>query len=243
MAKRLREMSWTEFDCFRKACDLVIIPSGAIEEYGPHLPMGSDIIVAEEIAKRVAEATGALIGPSLEVGDSRVLSAFPGTMCVSESNFKGYMYDICESLRKWGFKRFLFITGHAGNLGMIAGICKEYKVTHPDLKLAQIDWWRFASQNTGDALKYSGYMAHGHASECGTSVMLHLRPELVNMEAAVCHKLDSENQFPDIVQYFSIREKTPSGVIGDATIATKEKGEAVVTLCMDRILEFVEREF
>jgi creatinine amidohydrolase len=243
MAKRLRDMSWTEFDEFRKNCDLVILPSGAIEEYGPHMPMGSDIIAAEAIAHLVADATGALVGPSLEVGDSRVLSAFPGTMCVSEANFKGYMSDICESLRRWGFKRFLFITGHAGNLGMIAGICKGYKVTHPELKMAQIDWWRFASQNTGDALVYKDYMAHGHAAECGTSVMLHLHPELVNMEAAASHKLESENLFPDVVQYFSIKDKTSSGVIGDPTIATAEKGEKVVKACLDRILAFIESEF
>ena len=243
MAKIIREMSWVEFDECRKTCDMVIIPTGAIEEYGPHMPLGSDIIVAEEIAKRVADATGALIAPSVDVGDSRVLSSFPGTLVVSEENFKGYVHDVCESLRKWGFKRFLFITGHAGNLPMIGGICKEYKTMYPELKLGQIDWWKFANINGGKALEYSGYMAHGHASECGTSVMLYLRPELVNMEAAVCHKLDSENQFPDVVQYFSIRDKTPSGVIGDATIATKEKGKKVVSLCVDRIIDFIEKEF
>lgn len=64
------EMSWVEFDQRRKETNTVILPSGATEVYGPHLPMGSDILVSRKIAELVAEQTGALVGPSLEVGQS-----------------------------------------------------------------------------------------------------------------------------------------------------------------------------
>lgn len=66
----VRDMSWTEFDQRRKETKTVILPAGAVEVYGPHLPMGSDIIVSRKIAEQVAEKTGALVGPSLEVGQS-----------------------------------------------------------------------------------------------------------------------------------------------------------------------------
>ncbi|MBS7526330.1 creatininase family protein [Fusibacter paucivorans] len=241
MKTTIRDMSWTEFDEYVKSSPLVIIPTGAVEVYGPHMPLGSDIIVVEEVAKRLSEATGALIAPSMSVGESRVLAKFPGTLTVDEAHFRGYLEDVCESLRSWGITKFLFITGHAGNVPMVSSICKAYKLSHPEIKTAQIDWWRFVGANSGDALEHQGYMAHGHASECATSIMLHIRPELVNMDAAVKFEIpeDQANQFPDILQYFTIDEKTKTGTVGDGTIATAEKGEKIIANCIKRLEAFV----
>ena len=79
----IKLMSTSEFAERKKSCDTVIIPVGATEGYGPHLPMGSDILVAQKISELVAERVNAMIGPSLEVGESYSLSRFPGTMCLS----------------------------------------------------------------------------------------------------------------------------------------------------------------
>ena len=75
----LKEMSWTEFDERRKNCDTVIIPGGAIEVYGPHMPLGSDSIVSAAICELVAQKVNAVIGPMIEVGESASLYQFPGT--------------------------------------------------------------------------------------------------------------------------------------------------------------------
>lgn len=245
MAYKLREISWAKFDEIRKNIDTVIIPSGAVEGYGPHMPLGSDIIAAEEIAFRVAEKTGAIIGPSIEVGDSRSQRTFPGCMITEQEHFKAYTRDICECLRKWGMKKFLFITGHSGNVPLISCICKEYRDKYTDIKTAQVDWWRFTQRNDADTLENKGYLAHGHASECGTSVMLYLKPELVDMNLAVKNELDDKyvNSFTDIIQYIHTRKKTTSGVIGDATVATREKGEKIVNACVNRIVDYIEKEF
>lgn len=245
MVKKLKEMSWVEFKRAKETTDIVVIPNGAIEGYGPHMPLGSDIIVVEEIALRVAERTGALIGPSIEVGESSGQRMFPGCMVTTQEHFKGYVSDICESLRGWGFKKFLFITGHSGNVPMVNSICKEYRDKYPDIKTAQVDWWRFTRVNDGNALENKGYMAHGHASECGTSVMLYLRPELVDMKSAVKNQLNEDyyNTFTDIIQYIPNSKKTDSGVIGDATVATREKGEKIVNACVERIVEYIENRF
>lgn len=245
MLNILKHMSWTQLKKLRETTDTVIIPNGAIEGYGPHMPLGTDIIVVEEVSKRVAEKTGVLIGPSIDAGESSPLRTFPGTMLVSEESFKEYTRDICESLRGWGFKKFLFITGHSGNVSMVNSICKEYRDKYSDMKTAQVDWWRFASVNDGNALENTGFMAHGHASECGTSVMLYLRPELVDMDMASVHKLDEKysSTFTDFIQYYPMNVKTESGIIGDATVATKEKGEKIITACVDRIVDFIKNEF
>ena len=106
------QMSWTEFDQRRKETKTVILPAGATEVYGPHLPMGSDIIVSRKIAELVAEKTGALIGPSVEVGQSYDLNAFPGTIATRGHHLKAVYRDICESFIKWGFENIFIINSH-----------------------------------------------------------------------------------------------------------------------------------
>lgn len=241
----IKYMSWTDFDKTRKETDTVIIPSGAIEVYGPHMPLGSDTIVAEEISKKVAERTNALIGPTVGVGESLNLGMFPGTMVIKPENFKNYMEDIFVSLINWGFKNFMFINMHAGNVPIIAQLCREYQRSNPGIKCAQVDWWRFTAVNGDDIFENKGYMAHGHASECGTSVMLYLRPELVHLDRLerVVPKTNHYKEFTDIIKYTAFEQFTESGVIGDATIASKVKGEKIVERCVDRIVEYMKKEF
>lgn len=97
----------------------------------------------------------------------------------------------------------------------------------------------------GDVFELSGYMAHGHASECGTSVMLYLCPELVHMERA--QRIEPPKKlytdFSDVIRYVPFDKKTPNAIVGDATIGTREKGEKIVNKCVDRIVEYMNFEF
>lgn len=168
----IKEMSWTEFRDRKATCDTVIIPGGAIEVYGPHLPLGTDSLVSWKMCELLAERTGAMIGPTIEAGESDVLFNFPGTVRIRPHTYELVMRDIIESMIKWGFKNFLFLNMHAGNVPIITQLCREYQRS-AGIKCAQIDWWRFTQPNTRDICEYSGWMAHGHASECGTSLMLY----------------------------------------------------------------------
>ena len=239
----MKEMSWTEFQERKADCDTVIIPAGAIEVYGPQLPLGSDSIVSEAICERVAERVNAMIGPFIEVGESAPLYGFPGTIKIMPETYYLVMRDIMESLIHWGFKNFMFINMHAGNVPIIGQLCREYQRSH-GIKCAQVDWWRFTQPNSVGICENTGWMAHGHASECGTSVMMCLHSEYVDFSKAECIKMDGKfTKYPDIVTYDEFGEKTPNGILGDATIATKEKGEAIVTKCVDRIVAFMEETF
>jgi creatinine amidohydrolase len=99
--------------------------------------------------------------------------------------------------------------------------------------------------NSADIFELKGYMAHGHASECGTSVMLHLRPDLVDMSKAtrVEPGTDAYSVFTDIIRYIPFGEKTDNGTIGDATIASAEKGKALLDACVERISAYMKHEF
>jgi creatinine amidohydrolase len=244
MTYKIAEMSWVEFDSRRKDTDTVIIPTGAVEIYGPHLPMGTDSIVAEALAVRLAKKTGAMVAPVLEMGDSSMLMDFPGTLSLRKSTYEAAMDDLCGCLIRYGFKNLMFINGHSGNVDMINYLARRYQKDHGVI-CGQIDWWRFAAANGNDIFDLKGYMAHGHASECGTSVMLYLRPELVDMARAtrVEPTTDAFQVYTDVIRYLPFGTKTSNGTIGDATIATAEKGRALIEKCVDRIAGYMAHEF
>ena len=243
--KWIKCMSSSEFDEKRKTCDTVIIPVGATEVYGPHLPMGSDILVAQAVAEKVAEKVNAMIGPSLEVGESYSLSKYPGTLYLRPETWKAVVEDYMISLMKWGFKKFMFINGHAGNVPIIGQLCRPME-RDLGIKVAQVDWWRFTQKHALGVCDTEGWMCHGHASECGTSVMLYLYPELVDMnkaEKVTPKEGEDYEKYGDFITYTVFNETTESGTLGDATIATAEKGKAVVESCIGRIVKYMKEEF
>lgn len=240
---KIREMSWTEFDERRRQTNTVIIPTGACEIYGPHLPMGSDGFAAEAVSERVAERTGALIAPMTEIADSGALLDYPRTITVSTPLYRMWMEELIDNLIGYGFKNFLFISGHATNVGIITSLMIERQRTR-GVNWAQIDWWRFTAQHGDDIFDCKGRMAHGHASECGTSVMLYLKPELVHMDKAACVAPPPETaDYADIVHFVPMAEKSPNAIVGDATCATREKGEKIVARCVDRIVEYMNAKW
>ncbi len=245
MSRRIDELSWPEFDRLRKETDTVIVPLGAVEIYGPHLPMGTDGIVALELATRVAERAGALVAPLISLGESSMLLDCPGTHTIRKSTLEALVDDLCANLIRYGFKNFLFIDGHAGNVETVSYLARRYQREH-GVRCAQVDWWRFAAAHSEGILELSGPMAHGHASECGTSVMLYLRPDLVDMSKAARVEPPApapEKNYGDFIRYLPFKDRTPNGIVGDATIASAEKGRALVERCVQRMVSFVESEF
>jgi creatinine amidohydrolase len=233
----LKEMSWTTFVERKKETNLVIIPSGAFEVYGHHLPLGSDTLVAVKLAELVAERVNAIIGPTFEVGDSTALYDFPGTITIKPESFKAYMMDTVLSLQKWGFKDFLFINSHMGNVPMVNQI-SLYIQEDEQSRCSQIDFWRFLKQHDAGIIE-TGESAHGHASEAGTSVMLYLYPELTDTSKWVHEPIKIVDDFADIIKYPKFNTLTNSGTIGNATMGTREKGEALVQRSVDRIVQFL----
>ena len=234
-------MSWKEFVERKSSTNLVIIPTGAIEVYGPHLPLGSDLLVATKIAELLVENVDAIIGPSLEVGDSATLDEFPGTITIRPESFKMYLTDVVNSLMKWGFKDFLFVNTHLGNVPMINQIVDEVK-RKEDIRCAQVDYWRFIKTMDSGIIE-TGDLAHKHASEAGTSVMMYLYPDLCRLENWVHEPPNQINEFPDISHYQKFSSVTKSGTVGNATVATSEKGEQLVKRSIDRILLFLNKKW
>lgn len=233
-------MNWVDFDTQRPRTDLVLIPLGAVEVYGPHLPMGADGIATSALALRVAEQVPAFVSPLIPVGFSEALSEFPGTLSVRPSSLIAYTRDVAESFIRWGARRILFVNGHAGNVPYLSELAMDLESTH-GVRCAQIDWWRFIQPLTEDLVQ-SDVLPHGHASEFGTSVMLHLVPEHVMLDRLVRTEPEQQNDFPDFLRPMSYREQTSTGVLGDAHTGTEDKGAEVMRRAVARTVEFIKSD-
>jgi creatinine amidohydrolase len=236
----LAEMSWTRAEQALAKTDLALVPVGAVEVYGPHMPQGTDGFAAQEVAKRLAQRVEAVVTPLVPIGCSQALMSFPGTLSVSSASLKAYLTDVCDSLVAWGVKRILFINGHAGNVPPIGEMCREFIAQ--GIKCAQVDWWRAVYKAAPDVPE-SGELAIGHAGEVCTSVLMALRGDLVHPGAMVkeAPKRGLVGKYPEVMQYdVAYREITASGVIGDPFTATQEKGEAMIEKFLDRVVDFLK---
>jgi len=240
MTTLLKNMSWKNFVKRKENTNLVIIPTGAFEVYGPHLPLGSDALVAVKISELLAKKTGAIVGPLMEVGDSSMLDDFPGTITIRPESFKNYLWDILVSLKKWGFKDFLFINNHVGNVPIIDQLSRDLQRDEA-IRCAQIDFWRFVQ--TVDKGVVETKIPHGHASEAGTSILQYLYPEYCDMDLVVDELPTYTNNFPEIIQYAKYGDFSVSGTIGEATAGTPEKGKELVDRSVTRIVQFLEESW
>jgi creatinine amidohydrolase len=221
----------------------VLVPCGAVEQHGPHLPLAMDADHAEALAARVAELLGnTLIAPTITVGCSAHHLGFPGTISLRPETFESVCVDYCTSLAKHGFKRILFFSGHIGNFPVLQACLSRLRDCVPsDVEIlafadsiAWIDEWKLAVKNAGGNPNSVG----GHADLAETSLMLRLRPDCVKadrFEAGHVGSL-SEEQLHSMWRN-GIKSIAPNGIIGDPRGSNVEIGdrclEAVAVLLVN----------
>jgi creatinine amidohydrolase len=233
---------WPDTDAARARTDLLIVPTGAVEVYGPHLPTGTDTIVIGHIARLVAQELDAVVLPAVPVGFSQSLNDFPGTLWVSTEAFARYLREMVESALPWGFRRVLFLNSHRGNVGPVSEVAMTLQERH-GARCAQVFWWDYVAALSQDLVETSA-LANGHAAEIGTSIMLHLAPELVVRERiASATPAAAPSAYPDIAQYRGMQPRSATGVTGNPVPATPEKGAEMVRRGVARIVAFVLEEF
>ncbi|MEY8336492.1 creatininase family protein [Lachnospiraceae bacterium 62-35] len=237
MEVQIKKMTWMEFDARRKKTKTLIVPSGAVEVYGPHLPLGTDIIVAEEIACRVAERTGALVSPWLEAGQSHPLYSFPGTVYCRPETVKAVYRDICKSFIKWGFENFLILNTHRNNAFPLDDLMMDLQDEY-NIHCASVPWWQYLPSVT-DGI-FDTPEPQNHASEAATSVMLYLFPQYVRMDKRMRIQSKADNRYPHIIQYPYYNQLTDYGTIGDALAGTVEKGRLTVEYAVENISAFIK---
>lgn len=226
---------------------VAVQPLGAIEQHGPHLPVSTDLVAASEVAE--AAVAGASVPvvllPALAYTKSDEHHRFPGTIWLSYETLMHVLVDVGRSLRTSGITRLLFVNGHGGNsaLGQVA--CREIRrrfglrtfLSH--LGGAPVD--QGGSSSASDEL---GMGIHGGHAE--TSLMLHLRPELVDMERAVRRVPEhlagyTKIGFGKAVSFgWTSDDFGPDGHVGDPTGATAEYGKGLFAAAVEHVTAVID---
>ena len=161
---------------------LVVLPVGAVEQHGPHLPVGTDYFAVEHIARAAADALAGrvpvLIAPTLPFGSSHHHLPFGGTLSLSTETYYRVLRDLAESLIVSGFRRIFILNGHGGNNELIQLVARDLALQHP-AHLAAAPYWSIAWDALVAAQAHVGAGLPGHAGAFETALMLALRPALV----------------------------------------------------------------
>ncbi len=236
------DAAWTDVEERLARTHHALVPVGAVEVYGPHLPQGTDGIAAAAISEEVARRTGGFVTPLVPVGWSESLASFPGTLSVPPDALRAYCAGLLGSLFRWGVRGVVFLNAHLGNVPCLADLCLEQDRPVEGRRAIQIDLWRFIQPFTADLLRSPSWK-FGHAGECMTAVMLHLRPDLVRMDRAGRFLPEGTGAPAGLLVPRRYRDQAPQGFLGDATLATAEVGRQIVERCVERIAAVVRQEF
>ena len=176
----LEEM--TRVDANDASNALLIWPIGAIEQHGPHLPVGTDTIIARHLAKQTAIEIGnkipTVVAPTLPFGSSDHHLPFGGTMSLSTQLFYQIVFEIGESLIKSGFKLIYLLNSHGGNHELLQLVSRDLALKHP-VSIASASYWNVAWDDLIDNNAHVNKRLPGHAGSFETSIILSLNPELV----------------------------------------------------------------
>ena len=177
--RRMWLLSWMEFKEALEETDLAILPIGVSEAHGPHLPLGTDFLIPEWLAERLAEEFNALIAPPIRYGVVTGLSGYWGSMSISEGTLEALVYEVLRDLSNNGFERVVILNGHGGS-GQVKAVSSAMKRAWADLGLrsVMVMWWDVASEITARILGGSG----GHAGVDETAMIMALDSGLVRGE-------------------------------------------------------------
>ncbi|MHB1004276.1 MAG: creatininase family protein [Chloroflexota bacterium] len=227
---------------------VVLVPVGSIEQHGRHLPVDTDTNSVDEICRRAAALLAeprALVVPALAYGLSPHHMGFTGTLTLRFDTLVNMVCDVCRSIHAHGFRKIVLVNGHGGNAGLITGVTS--RLVEERIFVASLNYWAPITAELREiAVGPLGTMSH--ACEMETSVQLYLRPELVDMPAAVKAPVEPLTSFffkdfraPGSVNYtLDFALDATDGVRGDPTIATAETGERIVTAAVSRLAQFLK---
>ena len=230
-------LTWTEIEQMPDKENVVIIqPVGAIEQHGPHLPIAVDSAISLGVLGKALEQLSdvpAYALPCLYYGKSNEHSGFPGTITLSAETLLSVIKEVAQSLYHSGFRKLVLMNSHGGQPQIMEIAARDLHQEHPDFAVFPLFTWR-VPHSAGDLLTPQEREYGIHAGDAETSIMLSLLPEQVKMERAVKEYpqglpenslLDMEGKLPFA---WLTKELSQSGVMGDATAATKEKGDRIL---------------
>lgn len=251
---RYEKLTWPEINDAVAAGKIPIVPCGAVEQHGPHLPLDVDMLLCTSVAlaagERIPERV--LVLPSVSYGYTGHVMDFPGTINIHYQHFIEHVLDICKSLAYHGFKKILLLNGHGSNMPNLDLVSRRCNL-ETDAQCAFAAWWMFLTVDPEFLPRWRQSAFPGgcaHACELETSVYMHLCPEDVRTDLIRSGKVSfneehSRFRFVDlfgsgpaqVTSWTSGYSET--GVLGDAELATPEKGKSAFDEAVKRLSEFI----
>lgn len=239
-------MLWLELtsdgfaEAVRASDGLCLVPMGCLERHGPHLPVGTDQISVDAVARAAAQKEPAVVFPPYYFGAIFTARHQPGTVALTRTLLFPVLEAAVNEVARNGFTKVLLVNGHGGNTRLIHVFLRMLLEDPRDYVVYATDWYVLeeSARERWHEMRASDF--GGHADEMETSVMLHVHPGLVRMEAAgsadegrPMHRLSC---LPDVTTSIDWYADHPTHYAGDAREATAEKGRFLFDACVDKLV-------
>ncbi len=230
--RRLLDLDSRSYERALARRPLVILPVGALEAHGPHLPLGADQIQAESTALELAEAADGLVAPAVAYGSAPAARRFPGTVSLTLSQLSEYAEGVISELARSGVRRLLVLSGHGerGHMAALREAADRAMAHRPELRVAVLCDYEFVYELRGREAPATD----GHAGLLETSRLLALAPEAVGADRPV-----GEYRHSPFVPGTASEADWPESVIGDTRAASAELGRRIQRHVVARLLETV----
>ncbi|MEW5722448.1 MAG: creatininase family protein [Thermodesulfobacteriota bacterium] len=240
----LGELTWPQSEARFSEVDTALLPVGSIEQHGPHLPLDVDAFDAQYLARKVAEACSdpkPIVLPLIPYGVSYHHQDFPGTISINPETLSRLVYEVGMAAARYGITKLIIVNGHGGNTPALNFAAQ----------MINRDAHIFTCVETGetsdaDVTALIETQNDVHAGEVETSTALAVRPELVRLDQARESVPQFSSRFLDfsskrsVAWYAHTVRISATGVMGDPTRASREKGERIWEVTIRRLAEFVE---
>ncbi len=219
----IEEISSVEFEeAIKSGVKTVLIPVGSVEAHGPHLPLATDLYTIYEVCKEVAKKIKVMVAPPLYYGLCRSTRNIPGTISIRGEILKALLFNILSELYRWGLRNFFILSGHAGGThgAYLLDAAETFIESQRDAKLFVAD---IIKMLTPFLKELDIPPEDSHAGEWETSMIMHLKPELV--------KTGGFEDYPKFPKFRVVYEKEKywsTGIWGNPLKASPEKGKILV---------------
>lgn len=247
--RRWQDLTSPDFEALDASPTVALLPVGAIEQHGPHLPVAVDALIAEAIAEKMFAHLGndvpVLLLPTSKIGKSNEHIDFPGTLTYSADTLTRIWFETGQSVARAGIRKIVFLNAHGGQPQVMEIVARELRVAE-HMMAVTTGWWHLSGQH--DAVP-EDERRHGiHAGMVETSMMLALAPELVNLDQAenfrpVMADLEKTHQrlryLGGVGIGWQAQDLHPSGAAGDASAANAEIGVQIVDAAAKGLAQLV----
>jgi creatinine amidohydrolase len=248
---RYEYLTWPEINEAAEAEKVLLLPIGSTEQHGHHLPLDVDNFLATNVCLEAAKKAPRelLVMPNIPYGYNEHAQDFPGTIHVTYEHFIEYCLDVVKSAAYAGFKRVVLVDGHGSNEHLCEFIARRATL-ETDAIVATTMWTNLVI-NEFEEIRDSPMGGAAHACELETSAYLYLEPDRVQMDKAADHFGGASGAEGSKYLYVDLSKgwgpvkvvkwtssKTPNGVSGAPTLATAEKGRALIEAASDHLLAF-----